>query len=200
MKKTLLSATILCSLLFAGLSANAATTQKNDKMPPPPPPGEHKMHKPLTDAQKAEMEKRKAEMDKRLGITEEQKAQLKAIHEKSKKEIAPKIKKLSEDEYELEIIKRKEFNKANFGINTFENAKLSGKSQAQLESEIKTLRNEIREIKKANFEESQKVFTDKQKEELAKMQKEHMKKHKAMKKHPHGHGGPGMPPPPPPRD
>ena len=117
--------------------------------------------------------------------TEEQKAQLKAIHEKSKAQIAPKIKQLTEIEYELDVLQKKEFTSNTFGVKTLENVKLSGKTVEQLQTEAKKLRGEIREIKKAQFEASQAVFTEEQKQELKKMKEEHakyMKKHKHAKK------------------
>ena len=142
------------------------------------------MKKQWTPEQKAQMEKRKAEMDKKLGVTEEQKAKLKAIHEKAKAQIQPKIKRLAEVDYELNVIARKQFNSAKFGVTTLENVKLSGKSQEQLKAEQKTLRNEIRDIRKACFEESQAVFTDEQKAILKQMSEEHAKKMKNLdKKH-----------------
>lgn len=130
----------------------------------------------MSPKMKEEMQKRKAEIDKRLKITEKQKKELKIIHENSKSKIAPKIKLLTEAEFELSVLEKREFNKDNFGIATLEEVQLSGKTKEQLKEEIKTLKNEIREIKKANFEASQKVFTEKQKKELEKMRQERKKK------------------------
>ena len=179
MKKILMTTALGTVLLLGSLSANAACPcqDKGKQGPPPPPPAYGKFHKEFTPEMKAEMEKRKAEMDKRLGITEEQKTQLKSIHEKSKAEIAPKIKQLSQAEYELSVLEKRQFNKDRYGVDTLENVQLSGKSADELRAEIKTLRHDIHEIKKANFEASQSVFTEKQKKELEKMRQEKMKKH-----------------------
>ena len=97
MKKILMAAVIGTALLSVSMGASAACPCEKGKIqgPPTPPPHFEKMKKEWTPEKKAAMEKRKAEMEKRLNITEEQKAQLKAIHEKSKAEIAPKIKILS---------------------------------------------------------------------------------------------------------
>ncbi len=192
MKKILMTTAIGAALLLGSLSANAACPcQDKDKQGPPlPPPAYGKFHKEFTPEMKAEMEKRRAEMDKRLGITEEQKAQLKSIHEKSKAEIAPKIKQLTEAEYELGVLEKRQFNQAKYGISTLENVQLSGKSADELKNEIRALKHDIHEIKKANFEASQAIFTDKQKKELEKMRQEKMKKHqkdapKGFKPFPH---------------
>ncbi len=196
MKKILMTTAIGAALLFGTMSANAVCPcQDKDLQGPPPPPPEHsKIHKPMPPEVKAEMERRKAEMDKRLNITEEQKAQLKSIHEKSRAEIAPKIKQLSEAEYELSVLDKRKLNSEKYGIATLEEVKLSGKSAEELRAEIKTLKEEIREIKKANFEASQDVFTEKQKKELEKMRQEKLKKHPRPQKPMHKFGKPVPPP------
>ena len=125
---------------------------------------------------KAEMEKRKAELDRRLGVTEEQKAQLKTIHEKARNEIAPKVKELTEVEHEISVLEKQNMNKERYNINTLQNVQLSGKNLDQLRSEQRSLRDEIHKIKKNQFEESQKIFTDAQRKELDKMRKEHEQK------------------------
>lgn len=184
MKKMLMTTAMVTALFFGTLSANAACPcQKQGGMMPPPKPCYGTMKHEMSADKKAEMDKRKAEMDKRLGITEEQKAQLKSIHEKAKAQIAPKIKQLTEIEHELSVIEKREFNSKVFGINTLENVKLSGKTADQLKTEAKALQNEIRDIRKACFESSQAVFTEEQKAELKKMRDEHMKKMKNVKKH-----------------
>ena len=145
MKKILMT-TVLTTALFLGATTAQAECpcQHKDKKMPPPPPRFEKMHKKqFTPEQKAKMEQRKAEMEKRLGITEEQKAQLKAIHEQSKEQIAPKIKALTEAEFELKVLKQREYNQNKYGIATLEEVQLSGKTIPQLEAEVKTLKNEI---------------------------------------------------------
>ena len=182
MKKMLMTTTLVATLFLGSLSANAVCPCQGKGGMMPPPGQHHFMQKPLTAEQKAKMEQRKAEIDKRLNITEEQKAKLKAIHEKSKAEIAPKVKQLTEVEYELDVLNKKEFASKTFGISTLENVKLSGKSVDQLRNEAKALRNEIRAIRKANFEACQAVFTAEQKQELEKMKKEHVKNFKKFRK------------------
>lgn len=177
MKKILITTAIAGALLFSGVSAEAHCPHK---------------HKPCFDVKNEQIKKewlkkqeqQRAEIDKRLKITAEQKEQLKAIHEQSKAEIAPKIKQLTELEHELKVIKQREYNAEKYGIATLEEVQLSGKSVDELKKEIKTLRNEIREIKKANFEKTQAVFTEEQKQEVKKMREERLEKMKKMhKKH-----------------
>ena len=176
MKKTFMTTALIATLFLGTIGANAACPcQDKDGMMPPPPPGHHHMHRPLTPEQKAEMEARKAEIDKRLNITEAQKAQLKSIHEKSKAQIAPKFKQLTEIEYELDVIHKKKYAQDVYNVKALDNVKLSGKSEEQLINEAKKLRSEIREIKKAHFQESQSVFTEEQKKELEKIRQEHKK-------------------------
>lgn len=183
--KKILVATVISSALLLGMSTVNAKPYYHHQGPHMDYKQEQMKKGP---EMKEEMARRKALMEKRLNITAEQKEQLKAIHESSKEKIAPKIKALTEAEFELSVLKKREFNKDKFGIATLEEVQLSGKTQEQLMTEIKTLKNEIKEIKKANFEESQKIFTSKQKKELEKMRKErkhkkfHSKKHKNYKK------------------
>ena len=163
----------VASMFLTSLNAGAADMHTKGFMAPSmKAPAMHDM----SAQRKAEMEKRRAEIDRRLGVTEDQKAQLKTIHEKARTEIAPKVKQLTEVEHELAVIKHQQINKEKYDINTLENVQLSGKSVEQLQAEKKSLKDEIHKIKKAQFEESQKVFTDEQKKELEKMRQEHEKK------------------------
>ena len=73
-----------------------------------------------------------------------------------------------------------------------------------LKEKIKKSQEEIRQLRRENFEKTQDVFTQKQREELDKMMKEHMKKMKKNQKQGetfcpaggHGHHGEFPPPPP----
>ena len=180
MKKLLVATTLMACMFLGSFSVSAKVPFQKGFMPMPSK--DFQMQNPMSEAErKAEMEKRKAEIDARLGVTEEQKTQIKAIQDKSKVEIAPKIRQLTDVEYEIGVLEKREINKSRYNINTLENVKLSGKSLEQLRSEEKTLREEIRKIRMAQFEELQKVFTAEQKKELEKMRKEHEKKFKKHK-------------------
>jgi len=179
MKKILMTTAIAGALLFSAVGAEAHCPHKHK---PCAKPGFEHMKKEWTPEQKAKMEQRRAEIDKRLNVTAEQKEQLKAIHEQSKAEIAPKIKQLTELEYELGVLMKRDYNAKKYGIATLEEVQLSGKTVDELKNEIKTLKTEIREIKKANFEKTQAVFTDEQKQEFKKMREERMEKMKKMHK------------------
>ena len=176
MKKLLMVSVLTAGMFLASNGAFAMPPQERGFMSPTYKEGNFQE---MREQRKAEMEKRKAEIDARLNVTDEQKEQLKTIHDKAKAEIAPKIKQLTEVEHELSVLNRQQMNKEKYDINTLEGVKLSGKNVEQLKSEQRTLQEEIRKIKKDQFEESQKVFTDEQKKELEKMRKEH---EKTMKK------------------
>ena len=182
MRKILMTTAVGTALLFGAMSANAYPIKDNGKPVPPPQHHHIKMQKEFTPEMKAKMEQRKAEIEKRLKITDEQKEQLKAVHEKAKAEIAPKITQLADAEFEFEVLQKRQFNQEKYGIATLEEIQLSGKSIDELKNEIRQLRKEIREIKKANFEASQAIFTEKQKKELEKMKKEHQEKMKKFQK------------------
>ena len=168
MKKIFL-ASILLAGMFLGSSASFAENFQQKGFMAPNMGGYHNMKKPMNEAErKAEMEKRKAEIDRRLGVTEEQKAQLKNIHEKAKTEIAPKIKELTEVEHEISVLEKQNINKERYNINTLQSVQLSGKNLEQLRAEKKTLKSEIHKIKKTQFEESQKIFTENQKKRIGK--------------------------------
>ena len=112
MKKFLTLSAVSAVLLFGALSANATPPEKGNPMYH----HHQKFQKEFTPEMKAKMEKRKAEIEKRLQITEEQKILLKQAHEKAKAEIAPKIKQLSEVEFELEVLEKRQYNQEKYGI------------------------------------------------------------------------------------
>ena len=180
MKKTLIISALMLSIFLGNTQSYAQDNHIKGFVLP-------SQHKPyniedMAAKRKAEMEKRKAEIDRRLGVTEEQKKELKVIHDRAKEEIAPKIKQLTEVEYEISTLEKKQISKEFYNVNALENVQLSGKTIEQLRSEQKSLREDIRKIKMAQFEESQKVFTEEQKKELEKMRMEREKKMKAQKK------------------
>ncbi|MCR4880904.1 MAG: hypothetical protein K6A44_03015 [bacterium] len=182
MKKVFTISALMASMFLISLNVSAADMHTKGFMEPA-------MRAPSVieaNAQrKAEMEKRRAEIDRRLGVTEEQKTQLKTIHEKAKIEIAPKVRQLTEVEHEIAVLEHKQVNKERYNINTLENVPLSGKSLEQLKNEQKALNDEIRKIKMSQFEESQKVFTDEQKKELEKMRQERERETKKANKDAH---------------
>lgn len=182
MKKIFMATTLIMSFLIGTYDVSAAPGQNNFIATPA---SISSLKKPLGPTRE-EIERKKAEIDQRLGVTEEQKAQLKVIHEKAKLEIQPKIKELTSVEHEIDVLEKQRMSKERYDINTLENVQLSGKSIEQLQAEEKVLMDEIHKIRKAQFEESQKIFTDKQRKELEKMRQEHAKKAGQYGFHPWG--------------
>ena len=171
MKKIFVLSLLVTSMFLGSMTASANPPVKGFMSPSVNAPSLIDMNA----QRKAEMERRRAEIDRRLGVTEDQKVQLKAIHEKAKGEIAPKVRQLTDIEHEINVLERQQVNKERYNINTLENVQLSGKSLDRLRAEQKELQDEIHKIKKAQFEESQKVFTEEQKKELEKMRQEREK-------------------------
>ena len=181
MKKILMLSLLMTGMFLGSMATWAVAPQTKSFMAPGTP-----SLIDMNEQRKAEMERRRAEIDRRLGVTEDQKVQLKAIHEKAKMNIAPKVQQLTEVEHEINVLERQLVNKDRYNINTLENVQLSGKSLDRLGTEEKELKEEIHKIKKAQFEESQKIFTDEQRKELEKMRQE---REQQMKKGMHKNDG-----------
>ena len=190
MKKQILAA-ICAILLISGASFAAASENFSDKPGMmPPPPGAHRFATP-EEAQKhrQEMEKRRQEIDKRLKVTDEQKAQLKTIHENSRAKIVPKVKELRENKAKLQELMEKKTEQ--------------DKEVIALKEKIKKSQEEIKQLRRENFEKTQEVFTPKQRQELEKIKQEHIKKMKKQQgqsfcpmagPHPEGEFPPPKPP------
>jgi Spy/CpxP family protein refolding chaperone len=192
-KKILLSSVIIMSMLLAynaGYTAekqaaapelakkvqvqeNAPQFQK--KLPPPEfKTGNFEMKPPFHS--KAEMEAKKAEIDKRLNLTDAQKAQIEKNKEKDRKKIKPVIEKIRADRKELHEIYTNET------LTRAEKDKKAGKIKKDL-SKQKKLADKYRKENMKNFES---VLTPDQKAEFAKIkqeQKEEMEKRKAEFEH-----------------
>ncbi len=131
-----------------------------------------KMHRPP-------MAPPKADFDKRLKLTDKQKAQAKEIHKKGFEEIKPIMDSLKLKHEEIEAVKR---------------SKLAPEAQAekivQLKKECGELRHKARTVQMKNMKEFEAILTDKQQKELKKIKEEGRKNfEKAHKK-----GGFKMPP------
>ena len=165
MRKQILSLALTILLVSGASFAKAENVSDKAGVMPPPPPGYHHFATP-EEAQKhrQEMEKRRQEIDKRLKVTDEQKAQLKAIHENSRAKMEPKIKELRANKAKLnELIEKKT---------------AQDKDVIALKEKIKKSQEEIKQLRRENFEQTQEVFTPKQRAELEKMMKEHREKMK----------------------
>lgn len=140
--------------------------------------------------------KRNAEFEKRLKLTNEQKAKAEAIRKKGFEQMQPLMTKLKEKRGEIEGIKQSKL--------------LERDKQAQIEQlqkEIGALKRGMHELRMQNMKEFESILTSKQLKELKKMKEEGRKKFEQKRKqngHPmFGPNGPrpeGHFPPPPPED
>lgn len=168
MKKLLVLTAILAMTVSAQAFAadeNTTVTQKTAKQQCTSCP--KKMHRPP-------MAPGKVDFDKKLKLTDEQKAKAKEIHQKGFEEIKPIAEKLSLKREEIAAVKR---------------SQISPEEQAQkivqLRKECKELKHQMREIQMKNMKEFEAILTDKQKAELKKIKEEGRKKfERAHKKSP----------------
>lgn len=189
-KKILLSSVIIMSMLFAynaGYTAEKQTTtpeklqvqenavQLQKKLPPSEfKHGNFGMRPPFHS--KEEMEAKKAEIDKRLNLTEEQKAQIEKNKEKDRNKIKPVIEKIRADRKELHEIYTNE---------TLTRAE-KDKKAAKVKKDLSKQKNLADKYRKENIKNFESVLTPEQKTEFAKIkqeQKEEMEKRKAEFKH-----------------
>lgn len=135
--------------------------------------------------------KRKAEFEKRLKLTDKQKAKAEAIRKKGMEQMKPLMVKLQEKKGEIEGIKQSKL--------------LERDKQAQIEQlqkEIMALKRGMHELRMQNMKEFESLLTAKQLKELKKMKNEGRKKfekeHKKCPCPPFGPRPDGQVPPPPP--
>lgn len=135
--------------------------------------------------------KRKAEFEKRLKLTDEQKAKAEAIRKKGMEQMKPLMVKLQEKKGQIEGIKQSKL--------------LERDKQAQIEQlqkEITALKRGMHELRMQNMKEFESLLTAKQLKELKKMKDEGRKKfekeHKKCPCPPFGPRPDGQVPPPPP--
>lgn len=154
MKKFLILAGILA--LTAG--GNAYATEGVQPTPSQFPQQQKMMHK---GPSKADIEK----FEKRLKLTDEQKAQAKAIHQKGFEEMKPIMDKIKLKREEIAAISR---------------TKLMPEDQAariaEVRKEIRTLKRQAHEIRVKNMREFESILTKKQLKEFEKMKAEGRKK------------------------
>ncbi len=137
----------------------------------------------MDPARKAEFEKKHAEFEARLKLTDEQKAQAKAIREKGRADAEAIIKKLE--------AKRAEYKAVEANTKLKDDAK-----NAQIEkirAEKMALRKQLREMHKASMKEFEAILTPAQQKELTKMKQEGREKFEQNKKGAKGPGPKGRP-------
>ena len=139
--------------------------------------------------------KRNAEFEKRLKLTDDQKAKAEAIRKKGFEQMQPLMTKLKEKKGEIEGIKKSKL------LERDKQAQI-----AQLEKEIGALKRGMHELRMQNMKEFESILTSKQLKELKKMKDEGRKKFEKEHKKgcppcgPKGTRPEGPCPPPPPED
>ena len=167
MKKVLLIIGVISLALSTQVFAaeNTATTSTT------PVKAKSECTKPCDKMHKPPMAPDKSAFEKRLKLTDAQKAQAKEIHQKGFEEIKPIMDKIGLKREEIGAVKR---------------SKLSPEAQAekivQIRKEIKELKHQARNIQMKNMKEFEAILTDKQKKELNKIKEEGRKKFEAEHK------------------
>lgn len=176
MKKTLILASLLAFTIalpcFAEQTAPTAPPTKEvcvEKQPPadmqrPPRGPQFKYNK-------------KAEFEKRLNLTDEQKAKAKAIREKGHQEMKPLMDKIKAKREEIKAIKL-----SKIAVEA-QNEKINA-----LRGELKELRKQANELRMKNMKEFESILTKKQLKELKKMKEEGRKKFDKAFRKKHGCG------------
>lgn len=168
MKKTLILALMI--VLSAGCSFAMTDSADKTKATTEPlqvktlPQADKMMHK-------SPHHRGKADFEKRLNLTEEQKAQAKILHEKGFNEMKPIMEQIKDLKQKKEAVKL-----SRIAIEEQE------KRIAELDIQIKSLKKQARELRNKNFKEFEAILTDKQKKELKKMKKEGRKNFEKKKK------------------
>jgi len=167
MKKILLLAGILVlSLSTQSFAAENANVDSEVKKPC------QKCAKPCDKMQRPPMAQNKVDFEKRLKLTDEQKAKAKDVHKKGFDEIKPIMDKLQLKHEEIEAVKR-----SNLA------PEVQAEKIVQLRKECKELRHQAKDIQMKNMKEFEAILTEKQQQELKKIKEEGRKKfEKAHKK------------------
>jgi len=133
---------------------------------------------------KEEMEKKKIEFENRLGLTEEQKKQIELQKQKDREAIKPILDEMHQKR--LELRKLKETQKLS-------NEEFANKA-AGLKSQIKELKIQADDLRKANMKNFENILTDEQKTEFEKIKKEQKKEMEKRRKNFKGKKGAMHPP------
>ena len=200
MKKTLILASLLAfsvgTQCIAAEKAAPSTTPKKEVCCEKQAPAE--MQRPPKGPDCKCNKDRKAEFEKRLKLTDEQKAKAKAIREKGHEQMKPIMENIKTKHEELKTLRA-----------SAETA--SGEKIDAIRAELKDLRKQAHELRMKNMKEFESILTDKQLKELKKMKEEGRKNFDREFRKKHGgdlkppfppefghrppHHGPAVPPP-----
>lgn len=123
-----------------------------------------------------EMAKKKAEFDKRLNLTDEQKAKAKEIRENGRKQMEPIMEQIKAKHQEIKVIRMSRIA-----------VEMQEEKIAAVKAELRDLNKKAHEIRMQNMKEFESILTDKQLKELKKMKAEGRKNFEKNFKHKHRH-------------
>ena len=177
MKKIVLASTLALFLCTAAVQAApcAADCDCQGKAQAPCSKDCKCQKPPMNPEMKAKMDEKRAEFDKKLGLTDEQKAKSEQIRKDGFEKMKPIMDQIKVKRDEIKTIREN---------GSLTQAEANAKVQA-LHKEIMELKGQAKEIRKQNMQDFEAILTDKQKKTLEKMKqecrKEFAKKHKAKK-------------------
>ena len=148
MKKTLV---LLLAVMLSSTLAQAKVSEENVKNP----------SFPQAQVNRAERIQRGQAFEQRLGLTEEQKQQAKALRIKGREQIKPIIDEIKAKESARELVSKSNLDK-----------KTQEEKLKVLNADLKSLRKQVHEVKKANMKEFENILTDEQKKILKEMKQE----------------------------
>ena len=162
MKKTLIIASLLVftSTAVCYASDTAVITEKTapaaEQVQTPPARPDFK--KPPVNP---EFKKRQADFEKRLKLTDEQKAQAEEIRQKGIEQIKPVMEQIKTKRQEAEAVKRSKMA-----------VEMQQEKLAEIHKEIKALKMKAHELRMQNMKDFEAILTKKQQKELKKMKEE----------------------------
>ena len=157
MKKTIVMVAIM-ALACTAVNAEPCPIKEGKKAP-----CAKQMQKPQISAEmKAKMDKKKAEFDKKLNLSEEQKAKAEAIRKQGHEEMKPIAQAMKQKHDTINEIRKND-------------ALTQGEARAKIEplkKELGELHKKAADLRKKNMQEFESILTEKQKNTLEKMKQE----------------------------
>ena len=159
LKKSLIMASVMVfassAMCFAGETAVQTTVDTPSAVSAPAAP---EVKKPPRNP---EFKKRQEAFEKRLKLTDEQKAQAKELRQKSFEQMKPIMEKIKEKHQEIDAVKRSRMA-----------VEMQQEKLAELHKELKALKRAAHELRMQNMKDFEAILTKKQLKELKKMKEE----------------------------
>lgn len=186
MKRTLILAGILAMTMTSVYAADKAVDATTTPADAQKPAVECKLPPKRPDAPKCTCKKCKkancsctrkapgADFEKRLNLTEEQKAKAEALRQKGHEEMKPIMEKIKLKKQEIEAVKLSRIS-----------TQMQEEKIAQLKKEIQELKGQARELHQQNMKDFEAILTKKQQKELKKMKEEGRKRFEQNRKKGH---------------